>query len=126
MLLPVIFQMGKLVQFQRGLWVKTTSGDWEFRSNPSDLGFGVMVSENETFESLITIVRTRYLLEATTPVVLTYQFSDSMLAPNGMFPGSVDIMSTSYVFFFMGVRICYPELAIYVTVGAEAVASYQF
>lgn len=118
--------MGKLVKLQRGLWVKTSSGDWEFRSDPSDLGFGAMLRENETFESLMTIARTQYLLEATTPVVLTYQFPHCMLAPNGMFPAPIDILSTSDVFLFMEVRLCYPKLTIYVTVGAETVASYQF
>ncbi|VVB01513.1 unnamed protein product [Arabis nemorensis] len=68
--------MGKLVRLVRGIWVKAETGEWDFKYDPSDRGFGVMIWENETLESLMGVVRTRYLLLHTTPVVLTYQYPE--------------------------------------------------
>lgn len=101
--------MEKLVRLLYGLWVKTEIGVWEFRSDQADLGFRAMIQKNETFDSLMAIMRTRWMLGS----------DENMTA-------LVNILSTLDVFLYMGMRVGQTELTIYVTVGAEAVASYQF
>lgn len=118
--------MGKLVPLLRGVWLKANTGEWDFHYDPSDIGFRAMIRDQETFDSLIGIVRTRYLLEDTTPVALTYQFPNWMLVPCGERTPPENILSDADVLQFMSVRIGYPELTIFVTVGSEAVATYQF
>ncbi|VVB01283.1 unnamed protein product [Arabis nemorensis] len=90
------------------------------------MGFEAILKENESHDSLMSIVRNRYSLGSKTSVVLTFNILAKMLAPTGLLPVPVDIATDSDVAMFMGVRLGYPDLAMFVTVGAEAVASYQF
>lgn len=76
-----------------------------------------MIREDEIFDSLISIVRISYLLEATTPIVLTYEFLEWMLVPDGNQTPPIDILSNANVELFMSVRVIYLELSIYVTLG---------
>ncbi|VVB04361.1 unnamed protein product [Arabis nemorensis] len=119
-------QMGKLVRLLRGIWVKAETGEWDFKYDPSDRGFRVMVRKNETFTSLMGVVRTRYLLVETTPIVLTYQCADWMLVPDERKTPLVNILTDSDGLYYMAARNTYPQLPIYATVGPEAVASYQY
>lgn len=89
-------------------------------------GYGVMVQENETFESLVLIVKTRYLLPVETAMVLTFQFPKWMLVPEGNRTPPIDIATNSDVEFFMSIRAEYAELSICVTVGAYHVGLYRF
>ncbi|CAF2069278.1 hypothetical protein HID58_040893 [Brassica napus] len=58
-----------------GEWNKEEDGAWNFHPDPTDFGFEAMIRDNETFESLMSIVRMRYVVGERTPIVLSYQFS---------------------------------------------------
>ncbi|CAN6855805.1 unnamed protein product [Brassica oleracea] len=66
--------MGKLVRLWWGEWNKEEDGTWNFHPDPMDFGFKAMIRDNETFESLVSIVRMRYVVGERTPIVLFYQF----------------------------------------------------
>ncbi|KAG2309321.1 hypothetical protein Bca52824_029069 [Brassica carinata] len=46
-------KVGQLVRLWRGYWKKQPNGQWIFFEDRSDFGFGVMIGEGETFESLL-------------------------------------------------------------------------
>ncbi|VVB04877.1 unnamed protein product [Arabis nemorensis] len=117
--------MVRLVRLLRGDWVKTDYGRWKFRSDPTDLGVGAVMSETESYESLMGIVRRRYLLP-TTPLALTYRLPDWIHEPFRNSGPPFDILSYSDVAMFMSIRFCFNDFAICVTFGSEAVATYQF
>lgn len=72
-------QMGKLVRLVRGTWRKNEVGEWSMELVPTEISYGVMLQENQTFTTLVGIVKTRYLLPAETEVLLTFQFPKWML-----------------------------------------------
>ncbi|VVA93801.1 unnamed protein product [Arabis nemorensis] len=116
--------MGRLVCLLRGIWIMTPYGRWEFRSDPSDLGYGANLHNDESFESLLGNVKRRYLLETASPVALTYRLPELLPDPYINSGPPSDILSDEDVFVFMSIRFCYPELTLCVTVGAKAVATY--
>ena len=64
--------MGKLVRLWRGEWLNEGDGAWNFNADPTDFGFGAMIRHNETYESLLNVVRMRYVVGQGAPVLLSY------------------------------------------------------
>lgn len=110
----------------RGDWKKQPNGDWIFFEDPSDFGFGALIGEGETFESLMTIVRMRYQLANTTPVVLSYQLPDHMLVQAGRRSPPITLSTTADVGVMLTVRDWYAEQTVNVTIGPQNVAMYHF
>ncbi|KAJ4879950.1 Uncharacterized protein Rs2_37004 [Raphanus sativus] len=118
--------MSQLVRLWRGDWKKQPNGDWIFFEDPSDFGFGALIGEGETFESLMTIVRMRYQLANTTPVVLSYQLPDHMLVQAGRRSPPITLSTTADVGVMLTVRDWYAEQTVNVTIGPQNVAMYHF
>lgn len=75
--------MVKLVTLRRGEWFKAGNGDWDFKQDPEDISYSVLVQENESFDSLMDMVKTRYMLAPHNLVSLTFRFPEWMLVPDG-------------------------------------------
>ncbi|KAF3487233.1 hypothetical protein F2Q69_00052685 [Brassica cretica] len=65
-------QTGKLVRLWRGEWLNEGDDAWNFNADPTDFGFRAMIRHNETYESLLNVVRMRYVVGQGTPVLLSY------------------------------------------------------
>lgn len=118
--------MSRLVPLLEGTWVKADYGRWEFRSDPTDLGYEARIRDEESYESLLGIVRSRYSLLVSTPLALTYRLP--LLLPE-IYEAEgqpTDIKTDEDIRLFMMLRLCYPELTMCVTVGPENVATYEF
>ncbi|VVB01252.1 unnamed protein product [Arabis nemorensis] len=48
--------MGRLVRILKGDWIKGDYAKWEFRSDPSDLGYGITVSDTENYDTLGKVI----------------------------------------------------------------------
>ncbi|CAF1955306.1 unnamed protein product [Brassica oleracea var. botrytis] len=66
--------MGKLVRLWRGEWLNEGDGAWNFNADPTDFGFGAMIRHNETYESLLNVVRMRYVVGQGTLVLLVREW----------------------------------------------------
>ncbi|KAH0926306.1 hypothetical protein HID58_018562, partial [Brassica napus] len=109
-----------------GAWNQNEDGHWIFQRKPSDLGYTVLVKQDETFEDLETIIRDRYRLTAAIPLSLAYHPPEWLLEPEGTRTPPTTLTSTSDVKEMMGLRSWYAELTLCVTSGAEDVSHYQF
>ncbi|KFK31286.1 hypothetical protein AALP_AA6G092800 [Arabis alpina] len=118
--------MCRTVRLLRGTWVIVPYGKWEFKRDPSDTGYGAYVRDDETFESLVEIVKNRCLIDAPTPLRLTYRKPELFAnhVDNGGPP--CDIKSDDEAALFMANHFNYPPLTLCVVVGAEASATYDF
>ncbi|KFK29689.1 hypothetical protein AALP_AA7G165900 [Arabis alpina] len=118
--------MCRNVRLLRGTWVIVPYGKWEFKRDPLDAGYGVYVRNDEIFESLVGIVKNHSLIDAPTPLRLTYRKPELFAyhVDNGGPP--CDIKSDAEVALFMTNHFNYPPLTLCVVVGAEASATYNF
>ncbi|KAJ4882224.1 Uncharacterized protein Rs2_39279 [Raphanus sativus] len=117
---------GKLVRIWRGEWNKEDTGAWIFHPDPTDFGFGALIKDNETYETLMEMVRMRYVLGERTPVTLSYQFPSWILGPLGRRSVPISVTTTSDIPVMMSVREWFTELILVVTIGPDSVARFHF
>lgn len=110
----------------RGEWLKEDDGAWNFHADPTDFGFGAMIRDDETYESLLNVVRMRYVVGQGTPVVLSYQFPAWILGPLGRRSLPISVTTTTDIPVMLSVREWFTELVLVVTIGAESVARFHF
>lgn len=110
----------------RGEWIRDNDGAWNFHPDPTDFGFGAMIQDSETYESLMSIVRTRYVVGELTPIVVSYQFPSWILGPMGRRSVPITIADTSDIPIMMSVREWFTELILVVTIGPQSVARLHF
>ncbi|KAJ4885614.1 hypothetical protein Rs2_35707 [Raphanus sativus] len=110
----------------QGAWYLHQNGEWSFERKPNDLGFPAIVRTSENFESLDRIVRSLYNLPLETPIGMTYRLPEWMLVPDGNKTPPITIQETPDVEVMMAVRAWFADLTLFVTIGAEDVARYQF
>ncbi|KAL0666698.1 hypothetical protein Bca4012_029402 [Brassica carinata] len=118
--------MRKLVRLWRGEWLKEGDGTWNFNADPTDFGFGAMIRHNETYESLLNVVRMRYVVGQGTPVLLSYQFPAWILGTQGRQSLPISFTTTADIPVMLSVREWFTELVLVVTIGAESVARFHF
>ncbi|CAN6832622.1 unnamed protein product [Brassica oleracea] len=118
--------MRKLVRLWRGEWLKEGDGAWNFNADPTDFGFGAMIRHNETYESLLNVVRMRYVVGQGTPVLLSYQFPAWILGTQGRQSLPISFTTTADIPVMLSVREWFTELVLVVTIGAESVARFHF
>ncbi|WZZ21953.1 LOW QUALITY PROTEIN: hypothetical protein YC2023_123340 [Brassica napus] len=123
--LPVL-RIAMLIRLLQGVWTKSTIGEWLFEPGPSYTGEVLCVRENETYESLVNLVRVRLLMNQTTPLILNYQLPQWMLVPDGNSSPPLNIRSNNDVEVMMSVRVYDPDPTLNVTVGPQKVAKYEF
>ncbi|KAL0694187.1 hypothetical protein Bca4012_061367 [Brassica carinata] len=80
--------------------------------------------ENETYESLVEMVRSKYRLLPSEPLALTYDFPDWMKIPGDYTTPPVDIVEDGDVELFMAVRMDFVNLTMCVTFGYEDFGRY--
>ncbi|KAG2280840.1 hypothetical protein Bca52824_052060 [Brassica carinata] len=85
-----------------------------------------MVHENQTYPSLVELVRMRYSVGSHTAVALTYEYPEWMKVPGDLTTPPVDVKVDGDVEFFMSVRLDIPEMRLKVTIGNDNVARYLF
>lgn len=81
LLLPIAgnaIKMGQLVRLVVGVWEQVGTGGWLFLEDPTERKYDVVVHENQTYASLMDLVRTRYSVGVQTTVALTYEFPEWM------------------------------------------------
>nr|VDD26099.1 unnamed protein product [Brassica oleracea] len=85
--------------------------------------------ENETYNALLGMVRTKYKLDQillpSEPILLTYTFPDFSDDPIGYTLPPVELKEYGDVALFMSVRLNCPWLELYVTFGDRDVDSYR-
>ncbi|XP_056846155.1 uncharacterized protein LOC108831784 [Raphanus sativus] len=118
--------MGKLVRLWRGEWLKEENGAWNFHADPTDFGFGAMIRDDESYESLLNVARMRYVVGQGTLVVLSYQFPSWILGPLGRRSVPISITTTADIPVMLSVREWFTKLVLVVTIGAESVARYHY
>lgn len=117
--------MSLLIRVLHGVWSKSPIGEWRFDGDSSYMGLGVFVRENESFESLTSLVRERYALGHKTPIALTYQLPEWMMEIDGHKTPPHNIISSADVDKMMSARVWNPELTLYVTSDPQRAAMYQ-
>lgn len=104
-------------------------GAWRFNFDRTHFAHDIVVRENETYASLLGMVRTKYHLDETLlpsdPVLLTYEFPDLSRDPTSYMSPPVEMKEGGDVELFMSVRIEYAWLELYVTFGERDVGSYR-
>ncbi|KAG2267134.1 hypothetical protein Bca52824_074213 [Brassica carinata] len=118
--------MVRSIRLWRGDWMKNGDQGWDFIPDPTDFGFRMLINRSARFETLDMIIRRRYSLRATTPLVVTYRPPSWMLTPQGVRTPPTTISNTSDLCMLLNVRTWLDDLAILVSVGSKSVAEYQF
>ncbi|KAL0815822.1 hypothetical protein Bca101_072266 [Brassica carinata] len=103
------FHMSKLERLWRGIWNNDNDGAWNFHPDPTDFGFGAMIRHDETYEYLLGIVRTRYVLDERTPIFLSYQFPSWILGLLGRRSVPISVTTTADIPVMMSVREWFTE-----------------
>lgn len=120
------FKMGQLVKLVVGVWEQVGGGGWLFLEDPTERKYDVMVHENQTYASLLDLVRTRYSVGVHTAVALTYEFPEWMKVPGDGSTPPGDVREDGDVDLFMSIRLELPDLWLMVTIGNDVVARYLF
>lgn len=120
------FKMGQLVKLVVGVWEQVGVGGWLFLEDPTERKYDVMVHENQTYASLLDLVRTRYSVGVHTAVALTYEFPEWMKVPGDGSTPPGDVREDGDVDLFMSIRLELPDLRLMVTIGNDVVARYLF
>ncbi|CAN6914348.1 unnamed protein product, partial [Brassica oleracea] len=118
--------MGQLVKLVVGVWEEVGHRGWLFLEDPTERKHEVMVHENQTYASVLDLVRTRYSVGLETAVTLTYEFPEWMKGPGDLSPPPVDVREDGDVELFMSIRIELPATRLMVTIGNDVVARYLF
>lgn len=118
--------MGQLVKLVVGVWEEVGQRGWLFLEDPTERKYEVMVHENQTYASVLDLVRTRYSVGLETAVTLTYEFPEWMKGPGDLSPPPVDVREDGDVELFMSIRIELPATRLMVTIGNDVVARYLF
>ncbi|KAG2295777.1 hypothetical protein Bca52824_042446 [Brassica carinata] len=106
--------MGQLVKLVVGVWEQVGIRGWLFLEDPTERRYDVMVHENQTYASLMDLVRTRYSVGTDTAVCLTFEFPEWMRIPADVAWPPVDV------------RGGWRYLKLMVTIGNNVVACYLF
>ncbi|KAH0897865.1 LOW QUALITY PROTEIN: hypothetical protein HID58_047433 [Brassica napus] len=109
-----------------GVWEQVGQCGWLFLEDPTERKYEVVVHENQTYTSLMDLVRTRYSVGLGTAVTLTYEFPDWMKAPGDISTPPVDVKEDGDVELFMPIQTDLPSTRLMVTIGNEVVARYLF
>lgn len=121
--------MGHLVRMVVGDWERGGHGAWRFNTDLTWPKHDVVVRENESYSSLLGMVRKKYkldqLLHPTEPVLLTYEFPNSMTDPGDYTTSPIELKNDGDVELFMSVRIDYVWLELCVAFGRQAVDHYR-
>ncbi|KAH0871630.1 hypothetical protein HID58_078652 [Brassica napus] len=125
------FIMGQLVNWLLvcgivGVWKQVGIRGWLFLEDPTERRYDVMVHENQTYASLMDLVRTRYSVGTETAVCLTFEFPEWMRIPADVAWPPVDVREDGDVDLFMSVRLEIQDLKLMVTIGNNVVARYLF
>ncbi|KAL0786487.1 hypothetical protein Bca101_002733 [Brassica carinata] len=83
--------MGQLVKLVVGVWEQVGIRGWLFLEDPTERRYDVMVHENQTYASLMDLVRTRYSVGTDTAVCLTFEFPEWMRIPADVAWPPVDV-----------------------------------
>ncbi|XP_048608710.1 uncharacterized protein LOC125584378 [Brassica napus] len=120
------FVMGQLVKLVVGVWEQVGIRGWLFLEDPTERRYDVMVHENQTYASLMDLVRTRYSVGTDTAVCLTFEFPEWMRIPADVAWPPVDVRGDGDVDLFMSMRLEIQDLKLMVTIGNNVVACYLF
>lgn len=120
------FVMGQLVKLVVGVWEQVGIRGWLFLEDPTERRYDVMVHENQTYASLMDLVRTRYSVGTDTAVCLTFEFPEWMRIPADVAWPPVDVRGDGDVDLFMSMRLEIQDLKLMVTIGNNVVARYLF
>ncbi|KAG2312162.1 hypothetical protein Bca52824_023719 [Brassica carinata] len=97
--------MGQLVWLVVGDWERGGPGLWKFYVDHTRVKYDVIMKENETYSSVMGIVRSKYkldqLLLPTEPVLLTYDFPEYTTATGDYTSPPVETLNDSDVEMFM-------------------------
>lgn len=118
--------MGQLVKLVVGVWEQVGQCGWLFLEDPTERKYEITVHENQTYASLMDLVRTRYSVGLATAVTLTYEFPEWMKAPGDISTPPVDVKDDGDVELFMSIRIDIPSTRLMVTIGNDVVARYLY
>ncbi|KAJ0255795.1 hypothetical protein HA466_0088470 [Hirschfeldia incana] len=118
--------MGQMVKLVVGVWEQVGQRGWLFLEDPTERQYEIMVHENQTYASVMDLVRTRYSVGLETAVTLTYEFPEWMKAPGELSSPPVDVKEDGDVELFMSIKIELPGTKLMVTIGNDVVARYLF
>lgn len=117
--------MGHLVRVVVGDWRKLAPGTWKFNADDTEVKYDVVVRENETYESVVEMVRKKFGVLPYEPVALTYDFPQWMKAPGATTTAPVDIVEDGDVELFMAMRMDFVDLQLCVAYGEQDVGEYR-
>lgn len=121
--------MGHLVRIFVGDWERGGPGASKFHVDHRRVEYDVVIKENESYASVLRMVRTKYrlekLLHPTKSVLLTYDFPDGSKTPAGYTSLPVEIKEYDDVELFMAVRIDHVGLEMYIIFGDRDVDLYR-
>ncbi|CAN6910599.1 unnamed protein product [Brassica oleracea] len=118
--------MSICVRLWRGEWKKNGEDEWHFHPDVDDFRLRAMRKDDETYETLEAMVRRRYSLRPSSPVVLTFRLPSWMLSPVGYKTLPTTITRTEDLCVLLNVRTSLSDLALLVTAGPKCVAEYEF
>ncbi|CAH8354482.1 unnamed protein product [Eruca vesicaria subsp. sativa] len=117
--------MSHLVRLVMVDWERGAQSAWKFNVDNTMVKHEVLLKENESYVSLMGMVREKYklqeVLRPTEPVLLTYDFPDISREPGKYSPPPVEIKEAGDVELFMAVRVDHFWLDMYVIFGEEDV-----
>lgn len=114
------------VRFWRGQWKKSGEEEWEFMTHPEDIGYGVVVYETVSYNTLDQIIIQRYGLSQYTPLVISHRLPNWMLGSLGNRTPPTIISSTAVLSWFLHTRTWVNDLPMLITMGPKDVAEYKF
>ncbi|KAF3590215.1 hypothetical protein DY000_02023430 [Brassica cretica] len=118
-------EMGHLVRLIVGYWSRLGQRTWKFNIDHTEVKCHVVVKENETYDALVEMVRGKFRVFPSEPVLLTYDFPDLMKIPRAYTTPPVELIEDGDVELFMAVRMDFVNLALCVTYGSQGVGHYR-
>ncbi|KAJ4887021.1 DBD_Tnp_Mut domain-containing protein [Raphanus sativus] len=117
--------MGHLVRVMVGNWHRLAQGTWKFGIQQSKVKYDLVLKENESYESLVSMVREKYQVFPGEPVVLTFDFPDWMKVPGDFTKPPLEILEDQDVALFMAVRMEFASLVLCVVYGSMEVGEFR-
>lgn len=108
-----------------GDWQRLAQGIWKFEMDHVEVKYNVVLKENETYDSVLEMVRGKYRVLPSEPVALTYDFPTWMKVPGDNTTPPVDILEDGDVELFMAVRMDFADLHLCVAFGHQNVERYM-